>query len=474
MRGCRLKRRGSVSVRFTRLRISVTLVSAFLLFLVLGASASAKTQTRTVGPQQSASIPLAHGIQLIVPRHTLETRGRISVESLPGHLYSITISARWRRRIRIVARIHGSIRTEPLGGIMFVSPPSAAKERPQAHAALSLNPLNNVCVKVAVAVGTAAIETGPFDPEIDGTTVAACLLKEGATFIGRALAAKIASALGHDCAAALLKSGTNDVKAAFFDVPQCNEPRGPSGPSNGAPLIVATLQVPTPPGIPIGVATPTNPTGTPSPSPGPAPTPAPLPAAEFHVMNASGGIYWRSAPDWNSAEATPGNGFYPDTVIKVSCYQSGSANVPGSSDAMWEQASWVAGSGGGSGWINEHFINDGSAINQPSPGIPPCAAPPPPAPQTWAETAGGVAHTWTNYTNAGGTQGPSIAGGQTVAIACKLQGFRVADGNTWWYRIASSPWSDNFYVSADAFYNNGATSGPLKGTPFVDPAVANC
>lgn len=96
------------------------------------------------------------------------------------------------------------------------------------------------------------------------------------------------------------------------------------------------------------------------------------------------------------------------------------------------------------------------------------------APRTWSETAGGVAHTWANYTNAGGTQGPNIAGGQTVQIACKLTGFRVADGNTWWYRIAQSPWNNQYYVSADAFYNNGATPGSLVGTPFVDPAVANC
>ena len=31
---------------------------------------------------------------------------------------------------------------------------------------------------------------------------------------------------------------------------------------------------------------------------------------------------------------------------------------------------------------------------------------PPPTPSTWNETVGGVAHTWTNYTNAGGTEGP--------------------------------------------------------------------
>ena len=74
----------------------------------------------------------------------------------------------------------------------------------------------------------------------------------------------------------------------------------------------------------------------------------------------------------------------------------------------------------------------------------------------------------------GATTRPTIPAFTTVQIACKVTGFRVADGNTWWYRIASSPWSGTFYVSADAFYNNGATSGSLVGTPFVDPNVPNC
>jgi CHAP domain len=99
---------------------------------------------------------------------------------------------------------------------------------------------------------------------------------------------------------------------------------------------------------------------------------------------------------------------------------------------------------------------------------------PTPAPTYHNETVGGVAHTWTNYSNAGGNEGPSIASNETVQIACKVTGFKVADGNTWWYRIASSPWDSNYYVSADAFYNDGATSGSLIGTPFVDPAVPNC
>lgn len=115
----------------------------------------------------------------------------------------------------------------------------------------------------------------------------------------------------------------------------------------------------------------------------------------------------------------------------------------------------------------------------PPPGSTPTPTPtptpvPPLPPQTWPETAGGVAHTWTNYQNAGGSEGPSVAPYQTIQIACKITGFVVADGNPWWYRIAQTPWNNTYYVSADAFYNNGATSGSLHGTPWVDPAVPNC
>jgi surface antigen len=111
----------------------------------------------------------------------------------------------------------------------------------------------------------------------------------------------------------------------------------------------------------------------------------------------------------------------------------------------------------------------------PSSSPPPPSPPPPsPSPQTFSETTGGVTHTWTNYGNAGGTEGQSIASNQTVQISCKVQGFQVADGDTWWYRIASTPWSNTYYASADAFYNNGETSGTLAGTPYVDNNVPNC
>jgi hypothetical protein len=108
-------------------------------------------------------------------------------------------------------------------------------------------------------------------------------------------------------------------------------------------------------------------------------------------------------------------------------------------------------------------------------GTPPPPPPPPPPPTAkHVETTGGSSHTWTNYTNAGGEQGPSIPSNATIEIACKLEGFRVSDGNTWWYRLASSPWDGKYYASADGFYNNGQTSGSLHGTPFVDGSVPDC
>lgn len=94
--------------------------------------------------------------------------------------------------------------------------------------------------------------------------------------------------------------------------------------------------------------------------------------------------------------------------------------------------------------------------------------------EAYDETTGGEAHTWTNYTNAGGYEGPVIPAFDTIQIACRVQGFEVADGDKWWYLIASSPWSSKYYVSADPFYNNGQTSGPLEGTPLVDLNVPEC
>ena len=143
--------------------------------------------------------------------------------------------------------------------------------------------------------------------------------------------------------------------------------------NDGAPINQAAAGVP-----PCGT-NPQPPTTTPAPAPAPTPAPAPAPApaptspATFPSMNDQSGIFWRSAPGWNSAVRQAGNGFYAGTTVHVSCYQTGTT-VPGSSNTMWVQASWVSGPGHGSGWMNEHFVNDGAPMNQAAPGVPACSA----------------------------------------------------------------------------------------------------
>jgi hypothetical protein len=94
---------------------------------------------------------------------------------------------------------------------------------------------------------------------------------------------------------------------------------------------------------------------------------------------------------------------------------------------------------------------------------------------TYPETAGGVSHTWTNYSTGGGEQGPLIGAHATVQVSCRVSGLRVRpDNNPWWYQVASAPWNGKFYVSADAFYNNGQVAGSLLNTPWFDKRVRMC
>ena len=139
--------------------------------------------------------------------------------------------------------------------------------------------------------------------------------------------------------------------------------------------------------------------------------PIPASAAQiFGTMNDGGGVYWRSAPDWNSPVAQSGNGFYPDSRVSVSCYQLGAGNVPGSSNRMWVQASIVSGSGHGSGWMNEHYVNDGAPINQAAPGIPACGSTPPPPPPPISNAAKAIS--WANSKM--GQTGWDVNGGQCL------------------------------------------------------------
>ena len=194
------------------------------------------------------------------------------------------------------------------------------------------------------------------------------------------------------------------------------------------------------------------------------------------VNEVTGGVT-HTWTDYNSAGGTQGPSIQTNQTVTITCRLNGFTVADGNN--WWYRIA-------SSPWSNAYyasadaFYNNGASSGSLSgtpfvdSAVPACPSATPPPPTTWSETTGGVTHTWTDYNSAGGSQGQSINSNQTVQIACRLQGFKVADGNTWWYRIASGPWNSSYYASADAFYNNGQTSGSLSGTPFVDSNVATC
>lgn len=110
----------------------------------------------------------------------------------------------------------------------------------------------------------------------------------------------------------------------------------------------------------------------------------------YSVMNTSeyppDGVYFRTAPDWAKADRTAGFGVYAGDRVQLRCHASGT-NVPrrdGGTNTIWYQAdntsrTTVAGRAN-AGWINAHFVNDGTGPNQVAPGVPACGAGPAPVP----------------------------------------------------------------------------------------------
>ena len=165
---------------------------------------------------------------------------------------------------------------------------------------------------------------------------------------------------------------------------------------------------------------------------------------------------------------------FPTGTVSWNCVEEGTSYGPYSTTLTSSTETLTANTcydteSGGTDYVTADGVDSNTIATDGS--TPP---PTPPPTTTYAETTGSVVHTWTDYADAGGTEGPEIASNQTVQITCRVTGFAVADGNTWWYEIASSPWNNSYYGSADAFYNNGQTSGSLHNTPFYDPKVPIC
>lgn len=188
----------------------------------------------------------------------------------------------------------------------------------------------------------------------------------------------------------------------------------------------------------------------------------------YEVMNAPEGVYWRSEPNWAAAERTSGFGVYNGTIIEVHCYQSGTA-VEGSADTMWEQATDVGGRGYGSGWVNEHFINDSQPINQPSPGVYPCNAPPPPLPPpspsgmvfTVFNAEGGIYYRNSpQWSDTSATPGVGVYNGDRVELICGGFGDPVGPYNdtAWSYvnnlsRPVGKGWVNEHFINDGALTN---------------------
>jgi hypothetical protein len=201
----------------------------------------------------------------------------------------------------------------------------------------------------------------------------------------------------------------------------------------------------------------------------------------YEVMNAPEGVYWRSEPNWAAAERVSGFGVYNGTIIEVHCYQSGTA-VEGSADTMWEQATDVGGRGYGSGWVNEHFINDGQPINQPSPGVGPCNPPPPheeapPPPAEESPSSGGLVFPIFNaeggiyyrnsphWADTSATPGVGVYDGDQVQLICGAFGDPVGPFNdtAWSYvnnlsRSVGEGWVNEHFID-DGAPDNAFVSG---------------
>lgn len=204
----------------------------------------------------------------------------------------------------------------------------------------------------------------------------------------------------------------------------------------------------------------------------------------YEVMNAPEGVYWRSEPNWAAAERITGFGVYNGTIVEVHCYQSGTA-VEGSADTMWEQATDVGGSGYGSGWLNEHFINDGQPIDTPSPEVPACNTPPPTAPSSPSSSPQGLVYPIFNaeggiyyrnsphWADTSATPGVGVYNGDQVELICGAFGDAVGPFNdtAWSYVNNLSRSVGDGWVS-EHFINDGAPDNAfVSGEPMCGPDI---
>jgi hypothetical protein len=93
------------------------------------------------------------------------------------------------------------------------------------------------------------------------------------------------------------------------------------------------------------------------------------------------GVFFRTTADWNKTDRVAGLGVYVGDKVRLLCFANGT-NVPrrdNGSNTVWYVAENVtrpkAPTGQlNSGWINAHFVDDGTRANQVAPGVQRCDA----------------------------------------------------------------------------------------------------
>jgi hypothetical protein len=380
---------------------------------------------------------------LTVPAGVVAHDTTATIATIASGIYDISIDGSWLGDVRVTVPLRSAddVVLHQIGGYWMPETAPGVATAVVSHLSpfttLLSKGLSAICIRNTVA------------------KVLTCLAEKGIKHIDKSLAGWLASKLSASCAAALFADayGVVDVFWGALSEPACTGQAGESGytPSPSSPSNSHGTSTP-PKSNPAPGSNGNNGAGTP-------------PAIQGAVR-----IAWSTThPTWVIMTLT---GFSSGTWTYICGFASGgdtsfALSVTGSPETIDNGHTCHDSISGDTIWVTVDSSRSNSLTV-------PAASQPSPAAHTYAETVGGLAHSWTNYLNAGGVEGPTIPAYTTVQVSCVITGFKVADGNTAWYRIASSPWNNQYYVSADAFYNNGATSGSLRGTPFVDPAVGRC
>ena len=184
---------------------------------------------------------------------------------------------------------------------------------------------------------------------------------------------------------------------------------------------------------------------------------------------------------WYSVTLT---GFSPASEVTVTCRDS---VTPG---GFWTQTFKTNGSGdAGDSTLcysadgPDHWVTGGGVesnrVNWSGSGPPPTpppTAPPPTAARTFTEQSGRFGSpAFRNPANASG-QGTTVPAMSYVEVSCKVKPASTiasAHPDGYWYRIASSPWNNEFYAVANTFWN-GDVPGQTPYTHNTDFNVPDC